>query len=144
MERILLYIVSGETRTSWNRAIELSKSLSATLFALFIVDKETVRKVANLRGKDEIDTAIEIEEEGWKYLYHLEEKAVDSGVKTALFLEEGNTIEVIRTFVKDKEIDLLIVGHKRGEGIGGRKYVRLIEQLIEYIPCPVLIEKEGG
>ncbi|MCK4571945.1 MAG: universal stress protein [Candidatus Stahlbacteria bacterium] len=144
MERILLYIVSGETRTSWNRAIELSKSLSATLFALFIVDKETVRKVANLRGKDEIDTAIEIEEEGWKYLYHLEEKAVDSGVKTALFLEEGNTIEVIRTFVKDKEIDLLIVGHRRGEGIGGRKYVRLIEQLIEYIPCPVLIEKEGG
>lgn len=144
MERILLYIVSGETRTSWNRAIELSKSLSATLFALFIVDKETVRKVANLRGKDEIDTAIEIEEEGWKYLYHLEEKAVDSGVKTALFLEEGNTIEVIRAFVKDKEIDLLIVGHRRGEGIGGRKYVRLIEQLIEYIPCPVLIEKEGG
>ncbi len=144
MERILLYIVSGETRASWDRAIELSKSLSAMLFALFIVDKDTVRKVAGLRGKDEIDTAIEIEEEGWKYLYHLEEKSVDSGVKTALFLEEGNTLDVIRNFVKDREIDLLIVGYKRGEGIGGRKYERLIEQLIEYIPCPVLVEKEGG
>lgn len=144
MERILLYIVSGETRASWDRAIELSKSLSSMLYALFIVDRDTIRKVSTLRGKDEIDTAIEIEEEGWKYLYHLEEIAVDNGVKTALFLEEGDTIDVIRSFVKNREINLLIVGYRRGEGIGGRKYERLIEQLIEYLPCPVLVEKEGG
>ncbi len=144
MERILLYIVSGEARASWDRAIELSQSLPATLFALFIVDKQTVERVAKLKGSDEVDIAIEIEEEGWKYLYHLEEKSVESGVKTALFLKEGNSIEVIRNFVKDREIDLLIVGYKRGGGIRGRKYERMIEQLIEYIPCPVLVEKEGG
>ncbi|MEA1912917.1 MAG: universal stress protein [candidate division WOR-3 bacterium] len=144
MERILLYIVSGELRTSWNRAIELSKALSATLYALFIVDKEIVRKIARLKGDGEIDTAVKIEEEGWKYLYYLEEMAVDSGVKTALFLEEGNTIDILRSFVREKNIDLLIVGHSREQGIGGRKGERIIEQLVEYIPCPVLIEKEGG
>lgn len=144
MNRILLYIVSGETRESWERAVELSSSLSATLFALYVVDSETVKRVADLRNTDEIDTAIELEEEGWKYLYHLEEKAIDRGVKTALFLEEGNVIDIIKKFVKDREIDLLIVGYQREKGRGARKYERLIEQLVEYIPCPVLIEKEGG
>ncbi len=144
MEKILLYIVSGEMRTSWDRAIELSKSLSASLFALFIVDQEMVKKVSKLRGTDEVDTAIEIEEEGWKYLYYLEEKAVDNGVKTALFLKEGNPIDIIRSFVKEREVELLVVGYKQGTGREGWKYGRIIEQLIEHVPCPVLIEKEGG
>lgn len=144
MEKILLYIVSGETRTSWDRAIELSRSLSASLFALFVVDREMVRKVSKLRGTDEVDTAIEIEEEGWKYLYYLEEKAVDNGVRTALFLKEGNPIDIIRSFVKEREIELLVVGYKQGTGREVWKSGRVIEQLIEHIPCPVLIEKEGG
>jgi len=131
-------------RSSWDRAIELSKSLSASLFALFIVDQEMVRTISKLRGTDEVDTAIEIEEEGWKYLYHLEEKAVDNGVRTALFLKEGNPINIIRSFVKEREIELLVVGYKRSAGREGWKYGKIIEQLIEHVPCPVLIEKEGG
>lgn len=142
MEKILLYIVSGDTRASWERAVELGDKLSAALYALFVVDKETVRRVSELRGSDEIDTAVEIEEQGWKYLYHLEEKAIENGVRTAIFLEEGNSIDIIRNFVKEKNIDLLIVGYKREEGRGGRKHSRMVEQLVEYVHCPVLIEKE--
>jgi nucleotide-binding universal stress UspA family protein len=144
MDKILLYIVSGETRTSWNRAIELSKGLSATLYALFVVDKEIVKTVSDLRKADEIDTAIKIEEEGWKYLYYLEDMAVNEGVKTALFVEEGDTIDILRKFVKEKKIELLIVGHRSGQGIEGRKVERMIQQMIEYVQCPILIEKEGG
>jgi nucleotide-binding universal stress UspA family protein len=144
MEKILLYIISGDKRASWNRAVELSKGLSATLYALFIVDKELVKIVANMRGLNEIDTAILIEEEGWKYLYYLEDLAVNEGVKTALFVEEGDTIDILRKFVKERNIELLIVGHRSGEGVEGRKEERMIQQLIEYVPCPILIEKEGG
>jgi nucleotide-binding universal stress UspA family protein len=144
MEKILLYIISGETRASWNRAVELSKGLSATLYALFVVDKEVVRTVASMRGLDEIDTAIQIEEEGWKYLYYLEDMAVNEGVKTAIFVEEGDFISILRKFVKEKDIELLIVGHRSGQGIEGKREERMIQQLIEYVQCPILIEKEGG
>lgn len=144
MEKILLYMISGDKRESWNRAIELSKALSASLYALYIIDKEVVRKVSRLEEEDEIDTAVKMEEEGWKYLYHLEEKAVDAGINTALFLEEGTPVDILRNFVKEKKVDLLVVGHSRGKGRGGRKQTRLIEELVSYIPCPVLIEKEGG
>jgi nucleotide-binding universal stress UspA family protein len=144
MERILLYIISGETRASWNRAVELSKGLSATLYALFIVDKDLVKTVASMKGLDEIDTAIQIEEEGWKYLYYLEDMAVNEGVKTAIFVEEGDFIGILRKFVKERDIELLIVGHRSGAGIEGRREERMIQQLIEYVQCPILIEKEGG
>ncbi|MEJ2356262.1 MAG: universal stress protein [candidate division WOR-3 bacterium] len=144
MDKILLYIVSGETRGSWNRAIEISKGLSATLYALFVVDKDIVRTVSDLRKADEIDTAIKIEEEGWKYLYYLEDMAVNEGVKTALFVEEGDTIDILRKFVIEKKIELLIIGHRRGQGIEGRREERMVQQLIEYVQCPILIEKEGG
>ncbi len=144
MERILLYIISGETRASWNRAIDLSKSLSATLYALFIVDKDLVKTVADMRKLDEIDTAIKVEEEGWKYLYYLEDMAVNEGVRTALFVEEGDSIDILRKFVKEKEIELLIVGHRSGQGREGRREERIIQQLIEYVQCPILIDKEGG
>lgn len=144
MEKILLYIISGETRASWNRAVELSKGLSATLYALFIVDKDLVKTVASMKGLDEIDTAIQIEEEGWKYLYYLEDMAVNEGVKTAIFVEEGDFIGILRKFVKEKNIELLIVGHRSQEGVEGRREERMIQQLIEYVQCPILIEKEGG
>ncbi len=144
MDKILLYIVSGETRASWDRAIEISKGLSATLYALFVVDKDIVKTVSDLRKTDEIDTAIKIEEEGWKYLYYLEDMAVNQGVKTALFVEEGDTIDILRKFVKEKKIELLIVGHRRGLRIEGRREERMVQQLIEYVQCPILIEKEGG
>ncbi|MEO0294143.1 MAG: universal stress protein [candidate division WOR-3 bacterium] len=144
MERILLYIVSGETRASWERAIEISKSLEATLFALFIVDKEIVKTMSALRGISEVEVAIQLEEEGWKYLYYLEELAISKEVKTALFVEEGDIIDVLKNFVKEKKIELLIVGYRGGQGIEGKKEERTIEQLIEYVPCPILIEKEGG
>jgi nucleotide-binding universal stress UspA family protein len=144
MEKILLYIISGRTRASWNRAIELSKGLSATLYALFIVDKDTVKTVSDMRKLDEIETAIEIEEEGWKYLYYLEDMALNEGVKTALFVEEGDTVDILRKFVRERGIELLIIGHCRGPGIQGRREERMIQQLIEYVQCPILIEKEGG
>jgi len=144
MERILLYIISGETRASWDRAVEISKGLSAALYALFIVDKDLVKTVANMRGLDEIDTAIQIEEEGWKYLYYLEDKAVNEGVKTVLFVEEGDTIDILRKFVKERNIELLIIGYRGGQGTEGRRVERMIQQMIEYVQCPILIEKEGG
>ena len=95
-------------------------------------------------AQDEIDTAIQIEEEGWKYLYYLEDMAVNEGVKTALFVEEGDTIDILRKFVKERNIELLIVGHRSGQGVEGRKVERMIQQMIEYVQCPILIEKEGG
>ncbi len=145
MQRILLYIVSGEAKKSWDRAIEISQGLSTTLMALYVVDQETVRQVARMRNMNEHETAVDIEEEGWKYLYYLEDMAVDHEVRTALFLEEGDPIDILKKFVKAKKVDLLIVGFKKAmSGGADRKYERMITQLIEHIPCPVLIEKEGG
>jgi len=145
MQRILLYILSGEAKKSWDRAIEISQGLSATLFALYIVDQETVSQVARMRNRGQDETAVDIEEEGWKYLYYLEDTAVEREVRTALFLEEGDPIDILKKFVREKDIDLLIVGFKKAMSGGvGRKYERMLTQLIEHIPCPVLVEKEGG
>jgi nucleotide-binding universal stress UspA family protein len=59
-------------------------------------------------------------------------------------VEEGDTIDILRKFVKDRNIELLIVGYRSREGIEGRREERTIQQLVEYVPCPILIEKEGG
>lgn len=144
MDNILLYIISDETRSSWNRAIELSDKLSATLYGLYIIDKQSVKRIAKLRGEDPIDTAIEMEEEGWKLLYHLEDMAIDAGVKSNLNLEEGDPINAIKSHVKKQKIDMLIVGYKAPDKGSQRKSERLMNQLIKHVPCPILIDKEGG
>ena len=83
MDNILLFVISGEKRSSWERAIELSKQFDAALFALYTIDDEQVKRIANLRGRDEIDVSIEMEEEGWKYLYHIEDMAINNEVKSS-------------------------------------------------------------
>jgi len=144
MDNILLFVISGEKRSSWERAIELSKQFDAALFALYTIDDEQVKRIANLRGRDEIDVSIEMEEEGWKYLYHIEDMAINNEVKSAIFLEEGSPINLLKKHIKDKDIDLLVFDYQKSSGGKGSKTERMIRQIIEYVPCPILIEKDGG
>lgn len=141
MDKIMLYIISEETRSSWNRAIEICNKFSATLYGLYIVDQQNVKRVAKLRGEDPLDTAIDMEEEGWKLLYHLEDMAIDAGVKSNLNLEEGDPVNSIRSQVKKFDIELLIVGYKSEKEGARKKSERVIEQLIKYVPCSILIDK---
>jgi nucleotide-binding universal stress UspA family protein len=141
MDKIMLYIISEETRSSWNRAIEICNKFSATLYGLYIVDQQNVKRVAKLRGEDPLDTAIDMEEEGWKLLYHLEDMAIDVGVKSNLNLEEGDPVNSIRSQVKKFDIELLIVGYKSEKKGARKKSERVIEQLIKYVPCSILIDK---
>ncbi|HMA63214.1 MAG TPA: universal stress protein [bacterium] len=144
MEKILLYIISEETRGSWKRAIEISNAMSATLFGLYVIDEKSVKRISKLRGEDPLDTAIEMEEEGWKLLYHLEDMAINSGVKSKLNLEEGDPVNTIKRQVKKFDIDMVILGYKAPRGGSRRKTERIVDQIIEHVPCPILIDKEGG
>ena len=144
MKKILLYIISEETRGSWKRAIEISNALSATLFGLYVIDEKSVKRISKLRGEDPLDTAIEMEEEGWKLLYHLEDMAINSGVKSKLNLEEGDPVNTIKRQVKKFDIDMVVLGYKAPQGGSRRKTERIVDQIIEHVPCPILIDKEGG
>lgn len=143
MDNILLYIINEETRSSWNRAIEMSDRFDATLYGLYIIDEHNVKRVAKLRGEDPVDTAIDMEEEGWKLLYHLEDMAINDGVKSNLSVEEGDPINTIRSQVRKNDIDMLIVGYKIADKSAQRKTERFMNQLVKHIQCPILIDKEG-
>jgi nucleotide-binding universal stress UspA family protein len=67
---------------------------------------------------------------------HLEEQL--QRVEHEVVIGEGNTWEVISDLIKQKEIDLLVVGTRGRTGVGKTLLGSIAEQILRQAPCPVL------
>lgn len=67
---------------------------------------------------------------------HLQEQL--QNVEHEVVVGEGNTWEVISKLIKEKQIDLVVVGTRGRTGIGKALLGSVAEQILRQAPCPVL------
>jgi nucleotide-binding universal stress UspA family protein len=60
------------------------------------------------------------------------------GIEHEVTVVEGNTWEVISSLIKDKQIDLVVVGTRGRTGIGRTLLGSVAEEILRQAPCPVL------
>jgi nucleotide-binding universal stress UspA family protein len=60
------------------------------------------------------------------------------GVEHQVVIGEGNIWEVISNLIKQKEIDLIVLGTRGRTGLGKALLGSVAEQILRHAPCPVL------
>ena len=143
MFKKILLPVSGsdESLRAADFALKLAASHDSQIIALHVVDTSVVRQLARHSGKTPGEVEVELEENGWRYLYHVEEMAKDSKVRIVVLLEYGLPQERMLTKSREFGVDLMIFGQATGRGARGRFLDRFLQQVLEHSPCPVLIVK---
>ena len=141
-KKILLPVSgSNESLKAAEFAVELAVSHDSQIIALHVVDTSVVRQLARHSGKSPGEVEIELEENGWRYLYHVAEMAKDSKVRIVVLLEYGTPQERMLTKSRELGVDLMVFGQATGRGARGRSLDRSLQQVLEHSHCPVLIVK---
>ena len=140
--KILLPISgSDESINAAEFAVKLAAAHSSQIIALHVVDTSVVRQLARHSSKSPGEVEIEMEENGWRYLFYAEEMAKDSGAKIVVLLEYGLPQERILTKARELAADLIVFGQARGRGTRGRFLDKSLQQVLEHATCPVLVVK---
>ena len=136
--RILLVVeTSRESLEAANVAVELAGRLGSELMAFSVLDTGVVRQIRDTAKASEM--LVDLEENAWKYLYHVEEIAVRKQVHIVLQLAEGIPQKEIVNAVQKFKIDLLIIPRKGERGVLSGGIGKLIEQLVERASCAVMM-----
>jgi nucleotide-binding universal stress UspA family protein len=142
--RIVLVVdTTTESLRAAETAIELAlANPGSRLFALNVVDKGAVNRLKRFTDKSLSEIEIEMEEDGWKYLYRLEEQAKDQGVATMILQTQGVVDhEVVKEAVRLKA-DLIIAAFPANiSGQMRRLVLGTIEKILENSPCNFLVVK---
>uniref|UniRef100_A0A7C4TB69 Universal stress protein n=1 Tax=candidate division WOR-3 bacterium TaxID=2052148 RepID=A0A7C4TB69_UNCW3 len=109
INRALLYLIDNSDQRIFPLAIQICKFFNCQLFVLFVLEEHRVSKLASLTRENTKVIRQRMEEEGWEMLYLVEDEAVENGVRTSLHLENGLAINVIRKYVENYKIDLILI-----------------------------------
>lgn len=138
--RILLSVEASEgSQRAAELAVSLAEREGAHLIALNVVDPSVVDRLSRLTGRRHSDVEAEAEEDGWKYLYHVEGMAVEREVRVSLRQEKGLPEDVLLRQARELKVDLMILGLP-GQRSGARRLIGLsLERVLYESPCPVLV-----
>jgi nucleotide-binding universal stress UspA family protein len=141
-ERILLPVSgSPESIVAAEFAVKLATVHNSHILALNVVDTSVVRQLAQSSGKSPGEVDVEIEENGWHYLYYVEEMAKDNKVRTVVLLEHGFPQERIVSKAREYKAELIVIGQSVKRGTPGISFDRFSQYIMEQSSCPVLIVK---
>jgi len=139
MDRKILFLVfSIKAKDELiDKVLNMAKMMDAKIIALNVIDFEVMRHLAMKLGKREAEVSVDLEEEGWMYLYYLEEKAKDKGIMINIIQEEGVLArELIKTASKFG-VDLVIISREEQKGIAN--FSKFVESLLLRINSSLLI-----
>lgn len=138
---IVLHVdTTAESQRAVGVAIQLALLSGARIVAVNVVNRHVVTQMARATGKPLAEVEVELEENGWRYLYAAEEEAKNAGARIVLMQETGYPEEVIPRVAGETRADLVIVayGQRARADIGA---IRSAEQIFEHAPCNVLVVK---
>ncbi len=107
--RVLLYIVDNTDQEIFTPAIQFCKLFKSQLFVLFVLEEHRISKLASITHENIESIKQRIEEEGWEMLYLVEDEAVENGVRTSLHMENGQVPKVIKKYLENYKINLILV-----------------------------------
>ena len=137
-KKILFLVFSIKAKDELiDRVLDMAKMLGAKIIALNVIDFEVMRHLAMKLGKREAEVSVDLEEEGWMYLYYLEEKAKDKGIMINIIQEEGVLGRELIKAASKLGVDLVIISREEQKGIAN--FSKFVESLLLRIDSPVLI-----
>ncbi len=141
--KILLLVGSSDTgEKAADTAIRLAGANQAALIVLNVVDKMAINRMQRFSEQSATEIEIEMEEDGWKYLYAVEEDSKDHGVRTMVMQKTGNVAAEILQEAGRIKADLIIIGYPRKASGQSRRLVQgAVERVIENAEVPVLVVK---
>ena len=140
IQNILLLVKGSEECFKASKvAIEVAKAMGANIIALNIISPNVIKVMVKLLHKTESEAYVELSEDGWKYLYAIEEMAKDQGVKIVLEQEEGNLEKTVIDFARRYDIDMVVVGRETKKRTALQPPHKLLSMVLDYLSVPVLI-----
>ena len=139
LNKILLNLdATLESQHALDTAVFLAKLCSATIIAVNIVNKNVVTNLARFSDKSIAEIEVELEENGWRYLYDAEEKAKNQEARIVIIQEYGYPEQSLIKLANEYKVDMIIIGQNpqiRKDVVQGKT----AELIIEHAPCAVLI-----
>ncbi|MBP7462337.1 MAG: universal stress protein [Candidatus Delongbacteria bacterium] len=146
MEKIfdrILFLMDGSSHamTAAEFTIRLAAIHQSTVIAVNIIDPNIVNQLSRFQKDLSLgEVEVELEENGWKYLYYFEEMAADKRVKNFIHLERGNPADRLVTMAQKYDVDLIILPNSSEHGgTKGVMHTRFVEQIIDYVSCSVMV-----
>jgi len=137
-KKILFLVFSIKAKDDLiKQVLDIAQMLKAKIIALNVIDFEVMRHLALKLGKRQAEISVDLEEEGWMYLYYLEEKAKDRGVKINIIQEEGVLERELIKAAERFSAGMVVISREEHKGIAN--FSKFVESLLARIGCPLLI-----
>jgi nucleotide-binding universal stress UspA family protein len=139
IQKAILHLdASAEAQRALATAIFLSKLTGATIIAVNVIDQHVVTNLARQGDRSLAEIEVDLEENGWRYLYAAEEAAKNEGARIVVLQEQGYPEEILPRLASEYQADLVLVGQDpRARSDVGRR--RTVEMLMEHTPCALLV-----
>ena len=140
LKRILLVVnTTGESVEGIDFVADLALAADAQIMALNVVYMSVASHLKVATGADEAETIVKLQEDGWRYLYSVEDACKNLGAKIVLRQEEGFPEGKISAAARRFNADLVVVPHSRAGGYTQSRSERFVVSLLEHLECPVLV-----
>jgi len=137
----ILYAVnaSSESVHGARFVAELALASGAQIIALNVIDTSVAKYLKTATGASESETAIKLQEDGWRYLYDVEDVCKSMGAKIVLHQQEGLPEAIIAINARRFKAELVVAPHSRAGGCTQSRSERFVIELVERLECPVLV-----
>lgn len=146
IKHILVYLDgTEESVTAAQYAICLSKATGALLSAMYIVNTRALNDLVKSHifiESEQDEYQQDLQEDARKYLKLMEKMAQEKSVAVSVYEESGAVQGVIRDFIRDNDVDLLVSGKISNIRSRRDELNNDTERVIRNVSCSVLVVKD--
>ncbi|OQY34510.1 MAG: universal stress protein UspA [Spirochaetaceae bacterium 4572_59] len=146
IKHILVYLDgTEESLTAAQYAICLSKATGALLSAMYIVNTRALNDLVKSHifiESEQDEYQRDLQEDARKYLRLMEKMAQEKSVAVSVYEESGAVQGVIRDFIRNNDVDLLVSGKVSNIRSRRDELNNDTERVIRNVSCSVLVVKD--
>ena len=146
IQKILVYIDGTEQSiTAAQYAVCLALSTGAKLHALYVINTRALNELVKSHiflSEEQQEYQQDLEGDAEQYLKHIRELAAQKGVEVSTGKVSGTVNQEILKFVKENEIDLLVLGELSSVKSRRDMFYDEAERAMRSSMCSVLIVKD--
>jgi len=140
LQRILFVVsATGESLRAAPIVSELALCTNAQIIALNVVDSTVAQRVVTATGSTVTDLFVKLEQDGWRYLFDVEDMAKSMGARIVLLQDEGYPEATVTSAARRFKVDLVVVPRSRAAGMAQSRIERMAMALIDRLDCPVMV-----
>jgi nucleotide-binding universal stress UspA family protein len=146
IKHILVYLDgTEESVTAAQYAICLAKVTGALLSSIYIVNTRALNDLVKSHifiESEQDEYQQDLKEDARKYLNLMEKMAQQKSVAVSVYEESGAVQSVIRDFIRDKDVDLLVTGKISNIRSRRDELNNDTERVVRNVSCSVLVVKD--